>query len=164
MPRLAGVALHRSLSLLALAFLAVHIITAVIDSYVDISPLATVVPFSSNFEPLWVGLGTVAVDLLLAVTVTSLLRARLGWRIWRTVHWLAYACWPVAVLHGITMGSGTGHPMTGWILWLTIGCVVAVAAAIAWRIAAGRRTLTPADILAAAPAAAPEPVARGIRR
>jgi DMSO/TMAO reductase YedYZ heme-binding membrane subunit len=151
MPRSAAVALHRSISLLAVAFLAVHILTAVVDSYIDISPLAVVVPFSSSYAPLWVGLGTVALDLILAVVITSLLRARLGRRTWRAVHWLAYACWPVAVLHGITLGSGTGHPMSGWPLWLTIGCIAAVAGAVAWRVAEERRALTPADILAAAP-------------
>lgn len=164
MPRLATVALHRSLSLLAVVFLTVHIVTSVVDSYVDISPLAAVVPFASAFEPLWVGLGTVAVDLILAVTVTSLLRARIGRRVWRAVHWLADVCWPVAVLHGITMGSGTGHPMTGWILWLTIGCVLAVGGALAWRMAAEHRALTPADILAAAPASASSPARSGGRR
>jgi DMSO/TMAO reductase YedYZ heme-binding membrane subunit len=152
LPRLAAVALHRSVSLLAVAFLAVHIITAVVDSYVDISPLAAVVPFSSSYEPLWVGLGAVALDLILAVTLTSLLRARLGRRTWRAVHWLAYACWPVALVHGVTLGNGTGHPMTGWPLWLTIGCVAVVLTAVARRVAAERRPLTPADILAAAPA------------
>ena len=152
MPRLATVALHRSISLLAVVFLTVHIVTSVVDSYVDISPLAAVVPFSSSYEPLWVGLGAVALDLILAVTVTSLLRARLGRRTWRAVHWLAYACWPVAVVHGVTLGSGTGHPMTGWTLWLTIGCVAVVLAAVVQRVVSGRRALTPADILAAAPA------------
>lgn len=149
MPRLAAVALHRSISLLAMVFLAVHILTSVVDSYVDISLLAAVVPFASSYEPLWVGFGAVALDLILAVVVTSLFRARLGRRTWRAVHWLAYACWPVAVLHGITMGSGTGNPMSGWQLWLTIGCVVTVLGAVAWRVAAKRRpALTPADILA----------------
>ncbi|WP_194923592.1 ferric reductase-like transmembrane domain-containing protein [Catenulispora pinisilvae] len=152
LPRLAAVALHRSISLLAVAFLAVHILTAVIDSYVDISLLAVVVPFSSSYEPLWIGLGAVALDLILAVVITSLLRARIGRRTWRAVHWLAYACWPVAIVHGITLGSGTGHPMTGWPLWLTIACVAVVLAAVAQRVATGRRALTPADILAAAPA------------
>ena len=150
MARVATVALHRSISLLAVAFLAVHILTAVVDSYVDIGPLAVVVPFSSSYEPLWVGLGAVALDLILAVVITSLLRARLGRRTWRAVHWLAYACWPVAVLHGITLGSGTGNPMSGWRLCLAIGCVAAVLGAGAWRIAAERRPLTPADILATA--------------
>ena len=148
MPRLAAVALHRSISLLAVAFLAVHILTAVVDSYVDISPLAAVVPFASSYEPLWVGLGTVALDLILAVTVTSLLRARLGRRTWRAVHWLAYTCWPVAVVHGVTLGNGTGHAMSGWPLWLTIGCCAAVMAALVPRVAAGRRAQTPADVLA----------------
>jgi predicted ferric reductase len=150
MPRLATVALHRSLSLLAVAFLTVHVVTAVADSYVHISPLASVVPFSSSYRPLWVGLGTVAVDLMLAVVVTSLLRARLGRRFWRAVHWLAYASWPVAVLHGVKLGNGTGHLMSGWMLWLTAGCVGAVLAAVLYRLTSARRLSTPASVLAAA--------------
>ena len=157
MPRLAAVALHRSISLLAVAFLTVHILTAVADSYVDISPLAAVAPFSSSYEPLWVGLGTVALDLILAVTVTSLLRARLGRRTWRAVHWLAYGCWPAAVVHGVALGSGTGHAMNGWALGLTLGCVAVVLATTAHHFLAGRRRVTqtqtqiqtPADLLAA---------------
>lgn len=150
MPRLATVALHRSLSLLAIAFLTVHVVTAVADSYVHISLLAALVPFSSAYRPLWVGLGTIAVDLMLAVVATSLLRARLGMRAWRAVHWLAYASWPVAVLHGVKLGNGTGHLMSGWMLWLTAGCVGSVLIAVLFRVAAARRRSTPASVLAAA--------------
>ncbi|GAA1957138.1 ferric reductase-like transmembrane domain-containing protein [Catenulispora subtropica] len=152
MPRLATVALHRSLSLLAVVFMTVHIVTAVADSYVNISPLAALVPFSSSYRPLWVGLGTVAVDLMLAVVATSLLRARLGRRAWRAVHWLAYASWPVAVLHGVKLGNGTGHLMSGWMLWLTAGCVGSVLAAILYRVTAARRRSTPDSVLTAAEA------------
>jgi sulfoxide reductase heme-binding subunit YedZ len=64
--------------------------------------------------------------------VPSLVRARIGPRIWRGVHWLAYAAWPIALLHGIGSGSDAG---TGWLLALVVGCVSAVAAAVGWRIA-----------------------------
>jgi methionine sulfoxide reductase heme-binding subunit len=150
LPRLATVALHRSLSLLAVAFLTVHIVTAVADSFVNISPLAALVPFTSSYQPVWLGLGTVAVDLMLAVVATSLLRVRLGLRAWRAVHWLAYAAWPVAVVHGVKLGNGTGHLMSGWMLWLTAGCVGSVLAALAHRVTAARRRVTPASVLATA--------------
>jgi predicted ferric reductase len=156
MPRLATVALHRSLSLLAVAFLTVHVATAVADTFVHIGLLAALVPFSSSYQPLWLGLGTIAVDLMLAVVVTSLLRARLGPRAWRAVHWLAYASWPVAVVHGVKLGSGTGHLMSGWMLWLTAGCVGSVLAAVGYRLTAARRQPTPASVLAAARAQAAE--------
>ena len=150
MPRLATVALHRSLSLLAVVFLTAHIVTAIADSFVSISPLAALVPFASSYRPFWVGLGTIAVDLMLALVATSLLRARLGPRTWRAVHWLAYASWPVAVVHGVKLGNGTGHLMSGWMLWLTVGCVGSVLAALAYRLTAASRRPTPASVLAAA--------------
>ncbi|MEY9965768.1 sulfoxide reductase heme-binding subunit YedZ [Streptacidiphilus sp. MAP12-16] len=152
LPRFGTVTLHRSLSLMAMLFLAVHILTAVGDSFVNISLLDAVLPFVSGYQPLWLGLGTVAFDLMLAVVVTSLLRARLGHRSWRAVHWLAYASWPVAVVHGITLGSGSGHPVSGAALWLTVGCVAPVLVAIAVRLYLAARPsapTTPAGLLAA---------------
>lgn len=152
LPRFGTVGLHRSLTLLSLVFLGLHIGTAVADSYVDISLLDSVVPFVSDFQPLWLGLGTVAFDLMLAVAVTSMLRARMGRRIWKGVHWLAYASWPVAVVHAYTLGAGSGTTMgAGWALWLTVGCVLAVLAAVAVRLLYRERTPTPADLLAAGP-------------
>jgi len=151
LPRFGTVTLHRTLSMLAMVFLAIHIVTSVADSYVNISLVDSVVPFVSDFQPLWLGLGTVGFDLLLAVIVTSLLRARIGHRTWRAVHWLAYASWPVAVVHGITLGSGTGGMASGVALWLTVACVVAVLAAVAVRIRVALRPSapdTPAALLA----------------
>ncbi|MEU1167109.1 ferric reductase-like transmembrane domain-containing protein [Streptomyces sp. NPDC005921] len=146
LPRFGTMSLHRTLSLSATAFLALHITTAVVDGYVSISPLDALVPFVSDYQPLWLGLGTVAFDLMLAVLVTSLLRDRLGHRAWRAVHWLAYASWPVALVHGIGIGTDAG---TDWMTWLTVACVATVIAAFALRTAhavrAARRT--PAALL-----------------
>jgi methionine sulfoxide reductase heme-binding subunit len=82
------------------------------------------IPFISPYRPLWLGLGAIALDLLIALTVTSLLRARLGHRSWRLVHWTAYLCWPLAVLHGLGTGSDT---RTRWVLVVTLLCVAAIA-------------------------------------
>ena len=146
LPRFGTVSLHRSLSLSAMAFLALHIAFAVIDSYVDITVVDVVVPFASNYQPLWLGLGTVALDLMLAVVVTSLLRSRMGHRAWRAVHWLAYASWPVALVHGIGIGTDTG---ADWMTWLTVSCVAAVVAAVGIRLAHSARAArrTPAALL-----------------
>jgi sulfoxide reductase heme-binding subunit YedZ len=130
-PRIMTAGLHRHLSLLAVAFVAVHVLTTVLDPFASIGWAAAVVPFSASYRPLWLGLGAVAFDLLLAVLVTSLLRARLGYRIWRAVHWLAYASWPVALWHGL--GAGTDSRLT-WLIGLDAGCVAAVASALWWRI------------------------------
>ena len=144
LPRFGTVALHRSVSLIAVVFLGLHIVTAVADSYVSISVADVVVPFAGSYEPLWLGLGTVAFDLMLAVVATSLLRARLGHRTWRAVHWLAYASWPLAVVHGLGIGTDLA---SGWLLWLGIGCVAAVAAALVARMTLAPRRRGPADLL-----------------
>ncbi len=149
LPRFSVVALHRSISLLSLVFLALHIGTAIPDSYVKISVLSTFIPFASSYEPLWIGLGAVAVDLMIALIVTSLLRDRISPRYWRVVHWLAYAFWPIMIAHSIGLGSGTGTLMSGWQLWLTIACVLAVLGALVWRIVVQleRSRRTPAQVL-----------------
>ncbi len=150
LPRFATTSLHRSMSLLSVAFIAIHVITAILDPYVTIGIAASVIPFASPYKPLWLGLGAVSLDIMIALILTSLARARIGRRTWRAVHWLAYACWPVAVLHGI--GSSTDL-RTGWLLALTVGCCVAVAAALAWRIASAVTAPGPAERAAQALAA-----------
>jgi sulfoxide reductase heme-binding subunit YedZ len=131
-PRFATALLHRNLSLLVLVFLAIHISTSVLDPYAAISWSDAIIPLRAGYRPLWLGLGAVAFDLLLALAITSLLRARLGLRTWRAIHWLAYACWPIALVHAL----GTGTDVRGsWLPWLTGGCAAIVVAATGWRIA-----------------------------
>jgi sulfoxide reductase heme-binding subunit YedZ len=133
-PRFITIGLHNSMSLLACAFTALHIVTTVLDSFVPIGVADAFVPFISSYRPIWLGLGAIAADLLIALTVTSLLRARLRLRTWRLAHWTAYLCWPVAVLHGLGAGSDT---TTRWVLVLTFGCVAGIVCLIAWRLAQG---------------------------
>jgi sulfoxide reductase heme-binding subunit YedZ len=133
-PRFAVDAQHRSASLLALVFLIVHIATAVLDSFAPISLPDAIIPFVGTYRPLWLGLGAVAFDALLAVAVTSLVRDRLGHRTWRAVHWLVYAAWPVAVLHGLGTGSDIRQ---SWMTVVYLACGAAVAAAVVVRIATG---------------------------
>jgi methionine sulfoxide reductase heme-binding subunit len=135
-PRFLTVGLHRNLSLLVLVFLALHVGTTLADSFVSIPVGAAFVPFLSSYKTFWLGLGAVALDLLVALVLTSLVRARLGHRAWRRVHWLAYACWPIGLAHGL--GIGTDRATT-WVFVLTVGCAAAVAAAAAWRLAAAAR-------------------------
>ncbi|MGO8960438.1 MAG: ferric reductase-like transmembrane domain-containing protein [Streptosporangiaceae bacterium] len=131
LPRLVRAGLHRNVSLLAVAFVAVHVLTTVLDPYARIGFASAIVPFSSAYRPLWLSLGTIAFDLLLAIVITSLVRSRLSYRTWRAVHWLAYASWPVALWHGL--GTGTDSKLS-WLLVLDAICVVAVAATVAWRL------------------------------
>jgi sulfoxide reductase heme-binding subunit YedZ len=133
-PRFVLDSLHRSISMLVLVFLGLHIVTAALDSFAPISLLDAVLPFIGSYRPFWLGLGAVAFDLLLAVTITSLARRHLGHRAWRITHWLAYACWPIALLHGLGTGSDV---KSTWSLTLTATCVVAVAIAVCARAIAG---------------------------
>jgi sulfoxide reductase heme-binding subunit YedZ len=130
-PRFAIDSLHRDCSLLVIAMIVVHVITSVLDGFAPISLLDAVIPFRSPYRPLWLGLGAVAFDLLLALAITSLVRRRLGYRAWRAVHWLAYVSWPVAVLHGLGTGTDT---KAFWNLLLTAACVGAVLVAVWYRI------------------------------
>ena len=132
-PRFAVASMHRTVGLLALALLAVHVATTLLDPFPHIGLLNAAVPFVTSYRPLWVGLGTLAADVMVAVVVTSLVRRRLGYRAWRGVHWLSYACWPVALLHGIGAGSDT---KSTWMLGLTLACVAAVVVALGARVAA----------------------------
>jgi len=143
-PRFVVAALHRNLSLLATAFLAVHIASAVLDSFASISIVDVFVPFVGTYRPIWLGLGTVAFDLIVALVITSLLRERLGFRAWRTVHWAAYAAWPLALVHGLGTGSDT---RVRWAVGVNLACLalmlVAVLTRVGWTRAAssGRRVL-----------------------
>ena len=133
-PRFAVDGLHRTSSMLAIAFLILHIVTAALDSFAPISLVDAVVPFAGTYRPLWLGLGATAFDLLLAVAVTSALRVRLGHRAWRAVHWLAYAAWPIAILHGLGTGSDLRQ---GWMAAVYAGCAGAVVIAVMIRIGVG---------------------------
>jgi methionine sulfoxide reductase heme-binding subunit len=133
-PRFVVDSLHRNVSLLALAFLVLHILTSVLDSFAPIGLLEAFIPFVGTYRPFWLGLGAVAFDLVLAVIVTSLMRQRVGFATWRVVHWLVYASWPIALLHGLGTGSDV---KSGWLLALSVGCVIVVVAAVLARVAAG---------------------------
>jgi hypothetical protein len=136
-PRFAIDSLHRDVSLLVIALTVVHVITTVLDGFAPITLLDGIIPFRSPYRPLWLGLGAVSFDLLIALVITSLVRRHLGYRSWRLVHWLAYASWPVAVLHGL--GTGT-DVKSWWMLGLTVLCVGAVVVAVLIRIG---RSATP---------------------
>ena len=138
-PRFLSQGVHRNLSLFCLALLGVHIVSTVADGYVPINLLDAVIPFRAQYRPIWVGLGALAFDMLLAVAITSGLRRHIGTAAWRGVHWLAYACWPIAVVHGL--GSGTDARLPGALL-VMVACIGTVSVAVVWRLLAGRARST----------------------
>jgi methionine sulfoxide reductase heme-binding subunit len=122
---------HRWLSLGMLVFLAVHIVTAIVDGYVSIGWLAIVVPFVSEYEPLLVGFGAIGIDLLIVVVLTSYLRHRIPERLWRGVHWASYAMWVVAIVHGFSFGTAD-QPV---LRLTTLACGVVGGLFASWRVA-----------------------------
>jgi sulfoxide reductase heme-binding subunit YedZ len=132
-PRFAVAAVHRNAGLIATVLLLVHVSTLLLDPYAQLDIADLVVPFGGEYRPMWLGLGTAAFDLMLAIVATSLLRTRIGLRGWRAVHWFAYAAWPVAVLHVLGIGSDAA---TWWLRALVALCVLTVVAAAGWRLAA----------------------------
>ncbi len=132
-PRLVVQLMHRNISLLVMVFVAIHIATSVVDGFVTIRWIEAVVPFVGTYEPLWLGLGALSMDCLLAVVLSSILRSHISYRLWKQIHLLAYACWPIAVVHTLGIGTDAG---LAWMVVLNVACVVAVLAAVAWRLTA----------------------------
>ncbi len=127
-------AVHRNIALLSVALLLAHAVTAVVDTFVDIRWWQAVVPwYGSTYMPLWLGLGTLALDLIVVVTVTSLLRARMNHVLWRAIHFLSYVGWAVAVVHGIGIGTDVKDEAT-WAYAIVGGSVLVVLAAVVLRL------------------------------
>jgi len=139
-PGFAQQELHRRFSMMAMVFLAIHVLTSILDTYVHIGWAAIVVPFTSPYSRFWVGLGTVAVDLMAAVFISSLLRSRIRPSVWRGIHWLAYGCWPLALAHTFGVGTDAGQ---AWVIALGVACIVSVLVALSWRLrSTARRAAT----------------------
>ena len=135
-PGFAQQEMHRRISMIAVVFLGIHVLTSVLDTYVNISWAAIVIPFTSSYGRFWIGVGAIALDLMIAVFVTSLLRTRMRPGTWRALHWLAYLSWPVALAHTFGLGTDAGE---GWVVGLGVLCVASVAAALAWRVRTAAR-------------------------
>lgn len=164
LPRFAVTLVHRNASLLATAFILIHIITLLFDPYAQLELIDLVVPFLGEYRPFWLGLGTVGFDLLLAIMITGLLRNRIGRRTFRIVHGSTYVMWPIALVHAL--GTGTDAATPAFIAF-TVVCTAAVAAAVVWRVTPrfARPDLSaPVTTIAAAPAPHhPAPPTTGVR-
>ena len=128
--------LHRNLSLLVVALLPLHALAAVLDPFAHLGLVDVSVPFATAYRPLWLGLGVLAGELVIAVTLVSLVRGWLGFGLWKLTHWTAYAAWPLAVLHGLGTGSDTKQ---GWVLVIYAVCVGAALLAMLVRLLSGGR-------------------------
>ncbi|MGH3509401.1 MAG: ferric reductase-like transmembrane domain-containing protein [Nocardioidaceae bacterium] len=123
--------LHRTASLAGTALLVVHVGSLLFDPYAQLRLVDLAVPFLGSYRPLYLALGTLALDVTAVVVVSSLLRRRLGPRVFRGVHWAAYALWPLAMVH--VLGIGTDMS-TLWLRLLAVVCSAAVLGAVGWRL------------------------------
>jgi methionine sulfoxide reductase heme-binding subunit len=140
---------HRVGGLLVGTFIALHVVTIAIDSFLPFSLGQLVIPLTSHYRPIWTALGIVAAELLVALAVTNHYRTRMPRRWWRTAHYLNFAVWIAATLHGLGSGTDRSAP---WMIALFAVSVAAVAAAATWRVGARRNlraALRPAALLAA---------------
>lgn len=122
-PRFLTQTLHRDLGLLTVVFLTVHVTSAVVDSYVDIRWWQALVPVGATYQPFWLGLGTLALDLVAVVVLTSLLRHRLPHRLWLVLHLTTYAAWAGSVVHGLGIGTDTGSAFATTVYLTCAGAV-----------------------------------------
>ena len=134
LPRFVSQAMHRNIALLSVVMLLAHVMTAVVDEYVDIRWWQALVPVGATYEPLWLGLGTLSLDLMVAVTITSLLRSRMAHRSWRTIHLLSWLAWASAAAHSVGIGTDLASP-SGLAVVPAAACLAAVLLAITVRLA-----------------------------
>jgi len=135
-PRFVTQGLHRSVAGTAAVLLVAHATSAVVDTYVDIRWWQALVPFGATYKPLYLSLGTLALDLIGVIIVTSVMRDRIPTRTWRAVHVLSYLTFGVAVVHGVGIGTDAGQR---WSVLLTLACVGLVALATLARLGIGLR-------------------------
>lgn len=134
LPRFGVQLVHRDVALASTVFVGVHVVTLLLDTEAELRLLDAIVPFVGAYRWFWLGLGTLAVDLLVVLVVTGMLRRVIGPRVFRAVHWAAYAMWPIAMAHAI--GTGTDGT-SAWFLVIAGVCAAAVLGAVAWRCTAG---------------------------
>jgi methionine sulfoxide reductase heme-binding subunit len=140
-PRFALEDVHRFGGLLVGTFVVLHVATIAIDSWLPFSPAALVFPLVSRYKPLWTGLGIVAAELLLALAVTNHYRnRRLSYEFWRKAHYLNFAVWGAATLHGLGTGTDRSAP---WFLAIEAAAVATVAGLTARRFLRTPQTAKP---------------------
>jgi methionine sulfoxide reductase heme-binding subunit len=120
-PRFSVEEIHRFGGLLVGSLIGVHVLAIAADSFLPFSLTQLLVPFTSTYRPLWTGLGIAAAEILVALAITNHYRRRLPYGFWRRAHYLNFAVWGFAALHGLMAGTDRGAP------WLAVVYGVSVA-------------------------------------
>jgi len=124
--------LHRTAALTGTSLVAIHVGSLLIDPYAQLKAVDLLLPFLAAYRPFWLGIGTLAADLLVVLTLVSVLRTRIGPRGFRSVHWASYVLWPLALVHALGTGSDATSP---WFRAFAVACVLVVVGAVWWRLA-----------------------------
>ena len=124
-PRFVTQGLHRAAALTGVLLLLVHVGTVVVDPFVAVKWTDIVIPFRADYQPLWLGLGALAVDTFAVVVVTTLIRHRLGPQWWRWIHRGAYGGFALSMVHGVGAGTDAGEPIVAATTAVAAGVVVA---------------------------------------
>ena len=127
-PRFALEDVHRFGGILVGTFIAIHIVTIAIDSYLRFSLAAIIVPFAASYRPIWTALGVVAAELLLALAVTNRLRRRMPYARWRAFHYANFAVWTAATVHGLAGGTDRSSVWLITLFAISAGVVVTLTA------------------------------------
>lgn len=131
LPRFALADVHRFAALAGTLLVSLHVGLLFFDPYAQLRLVDFVVPFLGAYRPFWLGLGALALDVLIVVIVSSLLRHRLGLSIFRALHWATYALWPIALAHALGNGTDSGRQ---WFLAFAGCCTATVAGSLVWRL------------------------------
>jgi Predicted ferric reductase len=130
-PRFVTDGLHRHVTLVSLIFIGLHSLTVWLDPFTAFTPAEVLVPFTTHYRPLWIGLGIVASYLMIAVWASEWVRPHIGYAWWRRFHYTSFAVFVLGTLHGIGAGSDT---RTWWGIAIYAGAMGATVGLLAWRI------------------------------
>ena len=141
--------LHQFTSLLGLGFAVSHALILLGDSFITYNLVQVLVPFGgTSYRPLWTGLGQIALYLSVLVTFTFYIRKQIGTRLWRVIHFLSYAMFAIALLHGIGSGTDSGNVWISWIYWYAGLSLVALTI---YRVAVSKMSLAREKVLSNKP-------------
>jgi predicted ferric reductase len=111
--------IHEFASILTVIFAVIHAAVLLGDEYIGFNIFHLTIPFIAPYEPLWTGLGIIALYLTMAITASFYVRKQIGQKTWRALHYFTFAAYLLALVHGITAGSDSGVLVSALMYWGT---------------------------------------------
>jgi predicted ferric reductase len=124
--------LHEYTTVLWIPLAVLHLAALLLDKTSRIGLIDLVLPFHSTYGTLAIGLGTLAVDVLVVVTVTAYLKRRMPSELWKWLHRLSYVAFALIFLHAALSGTDFSDPIVSAITWSTAATLAALALARAF--------------------------------